>query len=461
VKTLNLNSFFAGSMALLALTSPISAGTVTITSGPNLTPAAAFTNNTFMVTVLHNPPGVTGDIVQGSGGATVTPPASNSVTVDIAGTFTANSGDIASIAYSVTMDSTVSAPIAYTASANVTFLGIPQNFSDMGTIMPGLHHYSGTWHAPVSFPISGGGTWTAMLTLNFAPSFQADGVTGTTGTLDVRVDQVNIQLATTAATNPPPSQALNVSTRLAVLTGDNALIGGFITTGTDPKRVLIRGIGPSLSGFFNGVLADPTLELYQGASLLASNDNWRTDQEAEIKATGIPPTDNLESAIVRSLTPGGYTAILRGSGNTTGVGLVEAYDLDQAANSQLANISTRGFVDTGDNVMIGGFILGPGNSASSSVVVRGIGPSLTAAGVPNALADPILELRSGNGTLIASNDNWTDSPNSQTIMDSGLAPTNPNESAVLAIPSPGNYTAILRGVNDSTGVGLVEVYHLQ
>jgi len=293
-----------------------------------------------------------------------------------------------------------------------------------------------------------------MLTLNFAPT------DGAATTLTVSIEQVVIQLATTPAVVLPPSQALNVSTRLGVLTGDNALIGGLITTGTDPKRVLIRGIGPSLSGIFTGVLADPTLELYQGTTLLQSNDNWRTTQEAEIQATGIPPTNDLEAAIVRTLDPGNYTAVLRGSGDTTGVGIVEAYDLEQAADSQLANISTRGFVDTGNNVMIGGFILGPGTSASSTVVVRAIGPSLGALGVPNALQDPILELHNGEGTLIESNDNWMDGPNSQTINSSGLAPSNNNESAILAINDPGNYTAIVKGVNNTTGVGSVEIYQL-
>jgi len=398
---------------------------------------------------------VNGDLLQASGGATVTAPPSNSVSVSISGDFTANAGDIASVAYSVTMDAAVAAPISYSTSATVTFLGIPQTFTGMGTITPGLHHYNGTWQAPSAFPIAGGGTWTAMLTMNFASALSP---TGAAQILGVSIDQVNMQLATTPSTVPPPSQPLNVSTRLAVLTGDNALIGGFIVTGTDPKRVIIRGIGPSLT--FPGVLANPTLELFQGATSLATNNDWRTDQEAEIQATGIPPTNDLESAIVRDLSPGGYTAILRGNGDTTGIGVVEAYDLNQTANSRLANISTRGFVDTGDNVMIGGFILGPNNTSSSSVVVRGIGPSLTAAGVPNALPDPILELHGSNGALISSNDNWMDSPNSQTIIDDGLAPTNNNESAILAIPGPGNYTAILKGVNSATGVGLVEVYHL-
>src|ERR1043166_2620571 len=167
--------------------------------------------------------------------------------------------------------------------------------------------------------------------------------------------------------NPPINTFSPVCTRMRVQTGENVLIGGFIITGTDQKRVIIRGIGPSLSSFFPGALADPTLELFQGNTLLVMNDNWRTDQEAEIIATGIPPTDNLESAIVRTLTPGSYTAVLRGNGNTTGIGVVEAYDLDRTANSRLANIATRGFVETGDNVMIGGLIIGPAGGGSARV----------------------------------------------------------------------------------------------
>jgi hypothetical protein len=460
VKTLNLGSIIvAGWMALLAVATPVSGGTVTITSGPNLLPPKAFTNNTFVVQVVHNPPGVTGDQLQGSGGATVAPPASNMATADISGTFTANAGDIASVSYSVTMYS-ATGPIAYTTSADVTFLGVPQHFTDSGTILPGLHLYHGVWQAPVGFPIAGGGTFTAMLTMNFAPSNGSSD--GGSPFINVSVDQLHIQLATTPATSPPLSRALNVSTRLAVLTGDNALIGGLIITGNEPKRVLFRGIGPSLSSLFTGVLADPTLELYQGATLLQSNDNWRMDQEAEIQATGIPPTDDLESAIIRNLDPGNYTAILRGSGNTSGIGIVEAYDLDEAANSELANISTRGFVDTGDNVMIGGFILGPASGLSSGVIARAIGPSLSALGVPNALQDPYLELRDANGGLLDASDDWMSSSNSQVIIDAGLAPTNDLESAIFAVQPPGNYTVIVRGTvfGNTTGVGLVEVYRL-
>jgi uncharacterized delta-60 repeat protein len=257
-----------------------------------------------------------------------------------------------------------------------------------------------------------------------------------------------------------PSQLLNIATRMRVQTGENVLIGGFIITGTDPKRVIIRGIGPSLSSFFSGALADPTLELYQGSTLLVMNDNWRTDQQAEIEATGIPPTNDLESAIVRTLTPGSYTAILRGKNNTTGIGVVEAYDLDRAANSRLANISTRGFVDTGDNVMIGGLIIGPAGGTNATVVVRAIGPSLSNFGISGALQDPTLDLVDSNGVVIRSNNNWRDSQEAA-IIATGLQPSDDRESALVQTVAPGSYTAIVRGVGGTTGVGLVEVYHLQ
>jgi hypothetical protein len=256
-----------------------------------------------------------------------------------------------------------------------------------------------------------------------------------------------------------PSILGNISTRLRVETGDNALIGGFIVTGTDPKRVIIRGIGPSLSSVFSGALADPTLELFQGGTLLASNDNWKTDQQAEIEATGIPPTNDLESAIVRTLTPGSYTAVLRGKDSSTGIGVVEAYDLDSAANSTLANISTRGLVETGDNVMIGGLIIGPAGSESATVVVRAIGPTLGNAGVSGALQDPTLDLVNSEGVVIRSNNDWRESQEAQLIA-TGIAPTDDRESALIETLAPGGYTAIVRGVGSTTGVGLVEVYHL-
>jgi T5SS/PEP-CTERM-associated repeat protein len=267
----------------------------------------------------------------------------------------------------------------------------------------------------------------------------------------------------------PPSNLLNISTRLNVQTGDNVLIGGFIITGTDPKKVIIRGIGPSLANFgVQGFLADPILELHDASTTIETNDNWKTrsdgsSQQAEIEATTIPPTNNLESAIVRTLPANNasYTAVVRGKDNTTGIGVVEAYDLDQAANSKLGNISTRGFVNSGDNVLIGGFITGNG---LTKVMVRAIGPSLGAFGVANPLQDPTLELHDGNGATIRSNDNWKTREDGTSqrsdIEATTIPPTNDLESALVQTLSPGNYTAVVRGKDNTTGIAVVEVYNL-
>jgi hypothetical protein len=247
---------------------------------------------------------------------------------------------------------------------------------------------------------------------------------------------------------------------MRVQTGDNVGIGGFIITGSAPKHVLLRAMGPSLTGIPDA-LADPVLELHgPGAFATITNDNWRDDpvQEAAIIATGIAPTNNLESAIDVTLNPGSYTAIVRGKNNTSGVGLVEVYDLSEAVVAKLANISTRAFVSTGDNIVIAGFMLG-NNNGGDRIVVRGIGPSLTAAGVPNALADPMLELRDGNGAILASDNDWQDNPaQAAELTAAGLAPINNLESAMATTLGPGLYTALLSGMNNGAGIGLVEVY---
>lgn len=242
------------------------------------------------------------------------------------------------------------------------------------------------------------------------------------------------------------------------------MIGGFIITGSDSKNVLVRALGPSIN--VNGIpvpgrLSDSTLELRdQDGGLILFDDNWKDTQHSEIQATGLAPTDDREAAIVRGLTPAAYTAIMRGKDNTTGIGLVEVYDLDKVPNPRLANISTRGFVDTGDNVMIGGFIAGPSDRGSTAVVMRAIGPSLASAGVANPLQDPILELHDQNGALIATNDDWPTDFNVERIIAAGLAPKDVRESAIYLSTPPAAYTGIVRGKNGSTGVALVEVYNL-
>ena len=265
---------------------------------------------------------------------------------------------------------------------------------------------------------------------------------------------------TPTASPPPTTKAVNLSTRMRVQTGDNVGIGGFIISGPAPKRVLLRAIGPSLTGLgVPGVLADPVLELHgSGTFTTVINNNWRDFQEQEIQATGIPPTNNLESALVLQLVPGSYTAIVRGNGDTAGVVLIELYDLTQGVDSRLANISTRAFVSTGDNIVIAGFTLG-GSTNHDRIVLRGIGPSLTAFGVPGALANPTLELRDNNGALLRANNDWQDDPaQAAEITAAGLAPTNALESGIAATLAPGAYTALLAGLNNGTGIGVVEVY---
>jgi hypothetical protein len=260
---------------------------------------------------------------------------------------------------------------------------------------------------------------------------------------------------------PCPSQLLNIATRTRVLTGDGVLIAGFIVTGSDSagKRMLIRGIGPSLN--VPGALANPILELYDsfaGNPPFVTNDDWITNR-AEVEATGIPPSNDLESAIVITLQPGAFTVVLRGQNNGLGIGVVEVYDLDADAPAILSNISGRGFVGTGDNVMIGGFIVGGSGSADARVVVRGLGPSLSAFGVTGALPDPIIDLKNANGTTLMSNDDWQQGQPTE-INSLGLAPSDTRESAlVIAVPH-GNYTAILRGKGNATGIGVVEFYHV-
>ena len=275
----------------------------------------------------------------------------------------------------------------------------------------------------------------------------------------------------------PPTILGNISTRAFVQTGDNVMIGGFIVEGAQPKRVIIRAIGPELAQY--GVpnpLFNPTLELHDGTgALIASNDNWRvtiiggiitSNQVGDILSSGHAPTDGRESAIIAELPAGNYTAIVRGVNDSTGVALAEVYDISGNAISTLGNISTRSFVQTGDNVMIGGFIVQ--GTQPKRVIMRAIGPELSQFGVPTPLSDPTLELHDSTGALIASNDNWRHtiiggiitSDQVQDIRDSGYAPTDPRESAIIATLPPGNYTAIVRGVNETTGVGLVEVYDL-
>ena len=256
-------------------------------------------------------------------------------------------------------------------------------------------------------------------------------------------------------------QAFNVSTRGLVSGGDNVLIGGFIVTGTDPKSVVLRALGPSLSGMgLSAVLTDPVLSVYNSSgTLIAINDNWQDDPiHSVVEANGLAPANPSEAAVARSLPPGAYTVVVSGKDATAGIGLVELYDISPLSNSTLGNMSTRGSVGTLDNVLISGFIVG--DVGSSTVVVRAIGPSLASYGVTGVLSDPTLAIYDSSGSLIASNDNWQDNINAIDIQKNGLAPPNPSESALVLHLPAGAYTAVVRGVNDGTGIGLAEVYSI-
>lgn len=309
-------------------------------------------------------------------------------------------------------------------------------------------------------------TPTAVGTYNWTASYSGDASNPATATA---CGDPNETVTVNAVPTPTPSPtatplALNVSTRMNVGTGNNVGIGGFIISGTAAKHVIVRGIGPSLTKFgfaATDVLADPTIELRgPGAFGTITNNNWRDSQEAQIKADGLAPTNDLESAIDASLPPGAYTVVVKGNNNGTGIGLFEVYDLDTTAASRLANLSTRALVGTGGNVVIAGFVLG-NNAGNDRIVVRGLGPSLAAFGITNALADPTLELRDENGVLVFANNDWQDNASqSAKISAASLAPTNPKESAIAATLPPGLYTAILAGAQSSQGVGIVEVYDL-
>jgi hypothetical protein len=268
---------------------------------------------------------------------------------------------------------------------------------------------------------------------------------------------------------PAPPQLANIATRLAVQTGDNALIAGFIVTGAKNKVVMLRAIGPSLKqAKIEGYLADPTLELYDGKGvLLARNDNyWRTDiggllpgdQYYDIFSSALRPKEDPESAMIVELEPGPYTAVVRGKNNATGIAVIEAYDFDWSPESRLANISTRGLVQTGDGVMIGGTIVR--GSSPTNVLLRAIGPSLATFGISNPLLNPELALHDANGVLVAANDNWR-SDQEGSIIATTLSPNDDRESAILATLLPGAYTAVVRGSSHSTGVALIEAYQLQ
>lgn len=260
-----------------------------------------------------------------------------------------------------------------------------------------------------------------------------------------------------------PAEALNISGRSQVGIGENVAISGFIVSGTAPKRVGVRGLGPSLANFGVAVpLSDPMIQLRRAdGSLVFSNDNWKDTQQTEITSAGIAPSNDKEAALIATLPAGNYTAILTGKNGATGVGLAEVYDLDQASDSRLANISTRAFVGTGSDVLIGGFITG-NRIGATRIALRALGPSLAQLGITNPLSDPRVQVFDANGTLLASNDNWQADANQAALISSyGLAPGNNLESAIAISLAPGSYTAIVSGKNNQTGIALMEIYDEQ
>jgi uncharacterized repeat protein (TIGR03803 family) len=265
--------------------------------------------------------------------------------------------------------------------------------------------------------------------------------------------------------------SVNLSSRMNIGTDEHVSIGGFIVTGNAAKKVMVRAIGPSLiNQGISGILEDPSLAVYDGSgTVIGRNDDWQTtliggiivaDQSAEIQASGIAPVDSRESAIIATLQPGNYTAVASGSNGGTGIGLVEVYDVAIESTAQLANISTRGFVDTGNNVMIGGLILDGSFYGQTNVVFRAIGPSLSQIGISDSLQDPTLAVYNEDGTQFAANDDWRDGQQPEVIA-LGLAPTDDRESAIYVSLSPGSrYTVIVSGHGGATGVALVEIYNI-
>ena len=358
--------FLAAAAAFCLAGGSVRAGTLTLDAGsPSYIPPEAFTNNTIAVDTTIGDPG----LIHLSGGVTVAPidlpPIS--ATVEVSGTFSADAGDKFSVAYRFAADlpgDNTTGPVDYTLSGEVNGIPIPDL---SGTIEPGLHLYEGAAESP-TLPIPVAGNFSGTLTLVFLNAGAAGPSGASPGSLNLTVQQLDFQLSPNPVAVIPPSEAQNISTRANVGTGDNVLIGGIIISGNDPTRVVLRAIGPSLAvSGITGILADPTLELHDSAgAVITFNDNWQdnsTEDQMVLTDNNLAPMDDLESAIVATLDPGAYTVIVRGAADTTGVGLVEAYDIDgSTTDSKLGNISTRGFVETGQNVMIGGFILGGGGA---------------------------------------------------------------------------------------------------
>ena len=484
------------------------AGIPDLGSNPSYTFSVTATNGvapnamqSFTLFVVNPPPAITSvdnaTFVVGTFGTfTVrTSPPVPSATVSFTGTlpqgisFVPNGDGTATVGGTAAAASEGSYPINITAS-NGTLPNAMQTFTITVQDAPPVPQAPViTSAATGSFMVGTAGTFTITATGTPTPSFtligaqpswlsfvdNTDGTATLSGTPDADSDlsysftitarngvspNATQDFTLTVQQTPANASLVNISTRLLIQTGGKVGIGGFIITGTDAKKVLIRGLGPTLTSFgVPNALQDPVLELHDSTgAVVVGNDNWKIPQATAIAATGLAPGNDHESAMLLSLQPGSYTVIESGKNGTSGVGLIELYDVDAGANAHLSNISTRGFVQTGANVMIGGFIVS-GASGSVNLVVRALGPSLAQFGVPSPLADPRLGLYDGNGTLIMWNDNWKDSQQAA-IQNSGFQPPNNLDSAILVTLPTGNYTAIVSGKNGGTGVGLVEVYRL-
>ena len=318
---------------------------------------------------------------------------------------------------------------------------IPGVFADVEAYNPATN----TWRADASMPIGRHGIWASVI----GNKMYMPGGADQAGYAATAFNHVLI-------ISSPSSGFANIATRDRIETGDKILIGGFIVTGTGTKRILVRALGPSVP--VPGALGNPQIQLFNDSGQpIAANDDWKSAPNVgEIVDSKLAPSKDLEAAILATVTPGNYTAAVSGVNGATGVGLVEVYDLEGGPDSRLANISTRGLVQTGDDVLIGGLIFNGQNARK--IIVRAIGPSLARG---DALADPTLELRNANGDLLAENNDWRSSTQQTEIMDTNIAPSHDLESAIVQTLSPAAYTAIVRGVNNGTGIGLVEAYALE
>jgi len=369
----------------------------------------------------------------------------------------------------------VSAPASTTAGSAFNFTVTALDaFGNTTTSYAGNVHFTssdGQATLPANNPLTNGtGSFSATLKTTGSQTISAtdsvtSSITGTSGSIAVSAAPTPTPTPTATPTATPP-RALNISTRLRVDVGDKVMIGGFIITGNTPKAVVLRGLGPSLANFglpAASLLSDPLIELYGSGGLIVSNDNWKdSPQKDQIQGTIFQPSDDRESVILATLPPAAYSVVLKGANGGAGIGVVEVYDNNTAADSELANISTRGFVQTGDNVMIGGFTLGGPNNPTN-IAVRALGPSLSVFGLTNLLTDPTLELHNANGTLMLSNDDWQSDPVSAAqLTANGLAPSNPKEAAIFAsVAPPGQFTVVVAGKSGGVGIALVEIYNLR